>query len=234
MNRINRHFSIFIILTFSSQILFAFWPQQMSSKTLALTEFYNSAGDMQNTSLGDDVYKQFEQVFQEDTRVYLQHATINKPEFATMETVLVSGRDVGADAILVGAYSEIGGMIKLETQLIEISTQNVLYTDTAYLMQGEKLSNELRNIARNVQKSWVGEPPMVNVPQQTVNPVQSEALQTRAAATGGSTKSAVAGGAGSSWLIWTAAGVGVAGGVYLLYNAINTSTSTVSLQVPLP
>ena len=239
MGSLKKYIALVTIVLFSSQSLLAFWPVQISHKTLALTEFYNSAENGQGQELGQQIYAQLEQSLDADSRIMLEHASIDKPEFATLETVIASGNTVGADAILVGAYSQIGGMTKIDAQLIEVATNEVLHSDTKYLMQGDDLRPVLKNIADEIQSTLVGEIPIAKEPVQTAELTQSNSNQlssavSDAAVSGTATKSAVAGGAGTSWLLWTAAGIGVAGGAYLLYNAMNTNSSTVSIQIPLP
>ena len=43
MGSLKKYIALVTIVLFSSQSLLAFWPVQISHKTLALTEFYNSA-----------------------------------------------------------------------------------------------------------------------------------------------------------------------------------------------
>jgi hypothetical protein len=239
MASIKKYIALITIILFSSQSLFAFWPVQMSHKTLALTEFYNSGENGQGQELGQQIYTQMEQSLGSDARILLEHASIEKPEFATLETVIASGKTVGADAILVGAYSQIGGMTKIDAQLIDVATNEVLHSDTKYLMQGDDLSSVLKNLASEIQTTLVGDIPIAKEPVQPAELTQSQSNQmasavNNAAVSGTATKSAAATGAGTSWLLWTAAGIGVAGGAYLLYNAVNTNTSTVSIQIPLP
>jgi hypothetical protein len=239
MASIKKYIALITIILFSSQSLFAFWPVQMSHKTLALTEFYNSGENAQGQELGQQIYTHMEQSLGSDARILLEHASIEKPEFATLETVIASGKTVGADAILVGAYSQIGGMTKIDAQLIDVATNEVLHSDTKYLMQGDDLSSVLKNLASEIQTTLVGDIPIAQEPVQPAELTQSQSNQmassvNNAAVSGTATKSAAATGAGTSWLLWTAAGIGVAGGAYLLYNAVNTNTSTVSIQIPLP
>lgn len=239
MGSIKKYITFFTIFLFSSQSLLAFWPIQMSHKTLALTEFYNSGETGQSQELGRHIYGQLEQTLGADSRIILEHARIENPQFATLETVIASGNNAGADAILVGAYSQIGGMTKIDAQLIDVATNEVLHSDTKYLMQGDDLRPVLENLATEIQSTLVGDIPVVKEPVQSPELGQSNSNQlssavSDAAVSGTATKSAVVSGAGTSWLLWTAAGIGVAGGAYLLYNAVNTNTSTVSIQIPLP
>lgn len=78
------------------------------------------------------------------------------------------GKAVGASAIMVGSYLEIGGVIRINARLIDVKTSKVLKAESVQGRTGREIFNLMDQLANSIEAQLVGK--AAKPTQKTVKP----------------------------------------------------------------
>ncbi len=67
------------------------------------------------------------------------------------------GKAVGANAILVGSYLEIGGLIRINARLIDVESSKVLKAESVQGRAGQEIFSLMDQLAQSIERQLVGE-----------------------------------------------------------------------------
>ncbi len=68
------------------------------------------------------------------------------------------GKAVGASAIMVGSYLEIGGLIRINARLIDVKSSKVLKAESVQGRSGSEIFNLMDQLASSIEEQLIGKP----------------------------------------------------------------------------
>lgn len=166
------------------------WSQATPSQrtTIAIIDFRNTSGnsdlDYLQNALPEALITQLAESGELSIveRARLQDALgemqLGMSGVVDQSTAVQIGKAVGANAILVGSFLEIGGVIQLNARLIDVESSQVLIAKTTRGRVGTEIFDLMDELAESIEQQLVGPPEKpAQVAQQ--EPQQPPAQQTR-------------------------------------------------------
>lgn len=145
------------------------------------------------------------------------------------------GRAVGANAILVGSFLEIGGLIRINARLIDVETSKVLKAEVVQGNVGRQIFQLMDDLAAGIERELVGEPapPGKQLKKATPTKMPKKPLTRRPARPVRAVKKS---GGGNTMLFILGGAALIGGGIVALalLNKKDTGPTTVSVEIVVP
>lgn len=142
------------------------------------------------------------------------------------------GRAVGANAILVGSFVSIGGVLRINARLIDVQTSRVINAESVQGQVGAEIFDLMDQMALSMEQQLVGEPPEAVAAQPEPEPqrviVPQPPPMTPAVVRQPAVVPPKRSGGGLGWLILLLA---VGGGGYYYYAYVLNAPATVDINV---
>lgn len=144
------------------------------------------------------------------------------------------GRAVGAKAILVGSFVNIGGIIRINARLINVETSIVIHADNAQGQVGAEIFDLMDRMAEAMEKKMLGEPAETEATQPEPEPEPQRVIvpqpppMTPAVVRQPAVVPQKRSGGGLGWLVLLLA---VGGGGYYYYAYVLNAPATVDVNV---
>lgn len=173
-------FTLVLLLVFQGSI--PIFAQENSKITIAIMDFQNTSNkpdlDYLQRSIPEmlitNLAKRGRINIVERSRLQdaLKEMELGMSGIVDQSRAVELGKAVGANAIMVGSYLDIGGIIRINARLIDVKTSKVLKAESVQGRTGKEIFTLMDQLAASIEAQLLGESQKPAGPKKPVAPIQ--------------------------------------------------------------
>jgi len=172
-------FTLVILLVLQGSI--PIFAQENSKNTIAIMDFQNTSNKSDLDYLQKSIPEMLITTLAKRGRINIVERSRLEDALKEMELGMSGvvdqskavelGKAVGANAIMVGSYLDIGGIIRINARLIDVKTSKVLKAESVQGRTGKEIFDLMDRLAASIEAQLLGETGKPAVQKKPVTPV---------------------------------------------------------------
>ncbi len=157
--------TLLLVMGLIFQGVIPLYAQQKQKISIAITDFQNTSGNSEIDYLQNAIPEMLITNLAKSGRLNIVERSRLQDAIKEMElgmsgivdqsNAVEIGRAVGANAIMVGSYLEIGGMIRINARLIDVESSKVLKAESVQGRSGREIFNLMDELAESIEQQLV-------------------------------------------------------------------------------
>ncbi|GAB4364874.1 MAG: hypothetical protein Kow0042_03780 [Calditrichia bacterium] len=160
--------SLCIILGLLLQLVLPLYGQQANKITIAVVDFQNTSGKRDLDYLQKSIPEMLITNLAKKERLNIVERSRLEDAVKEMQLGMTGivdqskaielGKAVGANAIMVGSFLDIGGVIRINARLIDVQTSKVIKAESVQGRTGQEIFDLMDQLANSIEAQLVGQP----------------------------------------------------------------------------